>query len=301
MWKKPLLAALLILSCEKTNKNELTDQYEVLQTNDDSQPTLINGEVLDTNEWPFIVNIRTGNSGCSATVVGPRVLITASHCGTTGATTTAKVGGKDVKGKFERSPLYPRQDHDVAVVVLEEEIKKEDAKVFVSVGGIASVGAKNYLAGYGCTQAGGGGSDGKLRGGLVEITGFSGFDVVSGGKDGSPALCFGDSGGPMLVEKNNQKPKILGINSKGNIRNTNYNTRLDIKESRDFLSNVASVNSVVICGINGTKEVCEDDSNPPPPPPPPPPGDCDDTVKKQLLLTASQCLGIPILIHTHNR
>lgn len=291
MWGKLLCIGLLITGCTEKDKGK----YEVLATNDDTVPTLINGEILDTAEWPFIVNIRTGNAGCTATVIGPKTLITASHCGTTGATTTTKIGTKEISGKFERSPLYPRQDHDVAVVVLNEEIKKEDVKVFVSVGGAAAIGAKAYLAGYGCTQAGGGNADGKLRGGVVEITGFSGFDAVSGGKDGSPALCFGDSGGPMFTEKNDKKPKILGINSKGNIRNTNYNARLDIKESRDFLTNVASKNNVTICGINGTAEICEDDTTPPPPPPPPP-ADCDDLQKKQLLLTASQCLGIQILI-----
>jgi hypothetical protein len=296
MWKKILILPLFFsIGCEKTNKNQTGAAYEVLAA-DDSVPTLINGEILEIADWPFIVNIRTGNSGCSATVVGPKTIVTASHCGTTGATTTVKVNGKEITGKFERSPLYPRQDHDIAVVILNEEIKKEDVKVFASVSGIASVGAKTYLAGFGCTQAGGGGADGKLRGGVVEITGFSGFDVVSGGQDGSPALCFGDSGGPMFTEKSNKKPKLLGVNSKGNIRNTNYNARLDIKESRDFLTNMASKNSTVICGINGSSDVCEDDSNPPPPPPPPPPGDCDDLQKKQILLSASQCLGISILI-----
>jgi hypothetical protein len=43
-----------------------------------------------------------------------------------------------------------------------------------------------------------------------------------------------------------------GINSKGNIRYTNYNLRLEIKESIDMLKEFAKKHSVEICGVNKT-------------------------------------------------
>jgi len=262
----------------------------------DVVPTLINGQELDLAKWKYVVRITVGSSGCTATVVGPKVALTAAHCGATGAAASFKIGTKSFTGKIERSSLYPGVDHDVSVIILDQEVAKADVDVFAIVGGTATNGTEYFLAGYGCTQAGGGGgNDGKLRGGKARMTGTSGFDMVTGGR-GQAALCFGDSGGPLFVGEDNTKPTILSINSKGNIRDTNYNSRLDVQESKSFLTAMGTKYSVKICGINGDEATCGGE-NPPPPPPPPPPG-CDDTTRKVTLLKIAECFEIPIAIPT---
>lgn len=208
-------------------------------------PTLINGEVIDSKERPDIVSIRTGSSGCSASVAGPRVVITASHCGSNFATTVFSTNGKSYKGTFYRSKLYPRQDHDVAVIVTTEDVDL-GGKPYTSVGGVAKAGDKIYLYGYGCIKPGGGGADGKLRKGDATIKSFSNFDLVS--TSGS-ALCYGDSVGPdyMLVDG---KEVQISVNSKGNIRDTNYTTRLDVEETKKFFEDIIAIHKVEICGVN---------------------------------------------------
>lgn len=220
---------------------------------------LINGKPVEPGTWREVVRISSSGSGCTATVVGPRVIVTAAHCASNGATATFKIGEIEYKAKITRSPLYTSKDHDIAVGITDTDIAGIEP---ASIGGKAVTGLGITLLGYGCINpGGGGGNDGILRIGDTVITGFSGFDMVSR-KAGGAALCFGDSGGPaMLIESG--KHLLVGVNSKGNIVDTNYNSRSDVPESQTFLKDVATQSGVQICGIN------KDCSGTPPPPPKP--------------------------------
>jgi hypothetical protein len=274
------------------NDPNVLDCY--IDENGNIVPTLINGQEVDMTKWKQIVVIKVGSSACTATVVGPKVLTTAAHCGATGATATWSFGGKGFSGKIERSDLYPGQDHDVSVIISETEMTKAEVGVYASIGGTASNGTEYYLLGYGCIQVGGGGgNDGKLRGGKARMTGTSGYDMVSGG-DGQAALCFGDSGGPLLTADDPTKPTMLAIASKGNIRDKSYHARLDTQQSKDFLNRMATKYSVKICGVNGDEETCGKDDTPPPPPP----QGCDETVRKQLIMKMGECLEVEVLLPT---
>lgn len=256
-------------------------------------PVLINGEVLDRAQWKTVVDILTGGAGCTGTLVGPKVVLTAAHCGSDGETTQFRLHGSDtqLQGTFKKSPLYPQQDHDVAVAILSQAVPRETVGDFVSVSNTPlQEGSQIFLMGYGCTQPGGGGTDGELRGGLATVSGFSGFDVVSG--DGA-ALCFGDSGGPGMVDADAESPQIITVNSKGNIRDTNYTVNLAATESQDFLRTVASESNVVICGITPNAREC---SNSPDPPDPPGPLVCDVPTRKRILLEVAHCFDIPVIV-----
>lgn len=249
--------ALLVLGCVRVSATS-----EMIKPH----PVLIGGEVVPAGERPDIVNIRTGSSGCTASVVGPRVLMTASHCGANGANSVFTTNGKQYSGKFYRSKLYPRQDHDVAVVVVSSDVDL-GGKPYSSVGGTPKVGDKVYIFGYGCVNpGGGGGNDGKLRKGDAMVKGFSNFDIVS---TSGAALCYGDSGGPDYVEVEG-KMRQVSVNSKGNIRDTNYTTRLDIEESKKFFEDIIATHKVEICGVNKT---CDGIT--------PPPGDMKFTLDGQ--------------------
>jgi hypothetical protein len=118
------------------------------------------------------------------------------------------------------------------------------------VEGQVSIGDIVTLVGYGCTQPGGGGADGRKRTGNAEVTGFSSFDIVS--RKGA-ALCFGDSGGPMfqrLFKPSEEPKKIIGVNSKGNIRDTNYNLRLGLEVVQNWLKDFEKAQNVQICGVS---------------------------------------------------
>ena len=220
--------------------------FLLLSVPSNAQSRLINGKPVDPGTWTEVIRITSNGSQCTATVVGPRVIATAAHCAANGATATFTIGTTNYSAKMFRSPLYSTKDHDVAVGVTAQDITGIEP---ASVGGKASTGLGINLLGYGCTNpGGGGGNDGILRIGDTTVTGFSGFDMVSR-KAGGAALCFGDSGGPaMLIE--NGKHLLLGINSKGNIQDTNYNTRTDLPESGDFYKTLATQENIQICGVN---------------------------------------------------
>lgn len=208
---------------------------------------LINGKPVEPGTYKDVVRIRSNGSGCTATLVGPRVIITAAHCAATGATATFTVNGTEYSARITRAPLYDQgKDHDVALGLLPSAVTGIDP---ATVGGKAATGVALTLLGYGCINpGGGGGNDGILRIGESVITGFSNYDMVSK-KPGGAALCFGDSGGPAFVWESGKR-LLVGINSKGNIQDTNYNANLDRSESKTFLQNWAQQNNVEICGVN---------------------------------------------------
>ncbi len=210
-------------------------------------PTLINGTPVPAGTWLEVVRITSNGGACTATIVGPRAIITAGHCADDGATANFTFKGKSYSAKMNRSPKYEAEDHDISVGIVSQDIA---GAVPMTIGGTAALQTELTLLGYGCVASPGtGGNDGILRMGRSVVTGFSlPYDVVSR-KPGGAALCFGDSGGPTFVKKQ-AGYLLLAINSKGNIKDTNYCTRLDLDESKNFVKSVATSNGVDICGIN---------------------------------------------------
>ncbi len=218
---------------------------------------LINGTPVAAGTHQEVIYLTSLGAQCTGVVVGPQTIITAAHCTKTGQTATFTVGSTTYTATMTQSSLFPQQDHDIAIGMTTQPIQGVTPAI---VGGTATTGTSITLLGYGCTTAGGGPVDGVLRIGNSVITGFSDFDMVSR-QAGGAAICFVDTGGPAYIQDGTAL-KLIGINSKGNIQDTNYDIRTDIPETQTFLKTFATTNNVVVCGINS-----DCGNNPPPPAP----------------------------------
>ena len=230
------------MNYSSSERSVLVSLFTTTALSNDFGARLINGEEVDKTKYPAVIRI---NDSCTATVVGPRVIITAAHCADNRSVSTFTTRGRTYKARIYHSRYYRFHDHDIALGITDEEIVGVNP---YSIGGKAQLGEKLQIFGYGCTQSPGtGGNDGILRTGMATMTSYSRLDVVS--TDGA-ALCFGDSGGPAFVKTEDGTGKVLGINSKGNIKDTNYNTRTDLQVSKDFFERFARHFKTDICGVN---------------------------------------------------
>jgi hypothetical protein len=212
----------------------------------DFKPRIINGQEVPAGQYKEVVALGPAGSDCTATIIGPRVILTSAHCVDEGSKVDFMANGSKYTATMYRSTIYPGKDHDIAVGVTSAEITGVTP---ASIGGVASKGLGVYLFGYGCTTPEGNRPN-VLRYGENEVIDFTngGMDMVSRKPNGA-AICFGDSGGPTMV-KDDQKHLVIGVNSKGNIQDTNMSTRTDINETKTFLQSIASSKSVEICGVN---------------------------------------------------
>lgn len=216
----------------------------------EQDPRLINGRPAKPQEFPEAVYVNFGGGRCSASVVGPETLLSAAHCMRNGSSGTFQVNQNQYQAvRCEHHPDYGRRDVDIALCKITKVVDVAYAQIPEEGFGLKR-GDKIRIVGYGCTRpGGGGGNDGTLRVGDAEVTGFSGHDIVSEGA----GLCFGDSGGPayQIMADNFTEVHIqVSVNSKGNIRDTNYTARTYNATAREWMMKWAKKENAQICGIN---------------------------------------------------
>jgi len=218
---------------------------------------LINGNIAERKDYPEVIYVYNSEGArCSATVVGPRVILTAAHCiDEVGTITTWHRKEPKIVAVCEISPLYAAgtEDHDMALCQATEEIDLKPASI---AGRQPKIGEQVLLTGYGCTGYDGGpvgGNDGKLRTGLSTVISLpSKTDWFYTKHDAS--LCSGDSGGPAyLIPKSGDvrdgDHEVVGVNSRGNMLDTSLLLDLTIKQSRRFMKDWALLKGLEICGI----------------------------------------------------
>lgn len=237
----------------------LSESVSLAQSND-ARPTLIGGKPADPKDFPASVVASMNGAVCTATVVGERVLLIASHCVNHNASAKFTVGANQYHSICARSPLYRNgTDHDLALCLTDRSVT---GIAFESINidqNLLKVGDTLQLTGYGCTrQGGGGGNDGVYRIGEAKITRLpsgSSYDIVT---QGQSALCFGDSGGPAFKYLDAAKSRrvVVSANSKGNISDTSYLADTSTQASIKFINEWSSQNNVRICGVHADAAGC---------------------------------------------
>jgi len=238
--------------------------------------TLIGGSAAPAAEWPASVYARMGNSACSATVVGERTLLIASHCVNNGGTARFSVLSNQYQATCNHAPGYPRNStYDWTLCLIDRKVTGIKYESLADSSEGVRIGAELRLTGYGCIRSGGGGgNDGIFRIGkapVIALPGGSDADIVT---RGSAALCYGDSGGAAYLESADGSRKIVGVNSRGNISTTSYLPALYHPQMKTFIATWAATKLQRICGIHSDAKDCRDEETPPDPDPTPP--DCKE-------------------------
>lgn len=220
--------------------------------------TLINGRPAKPEDWPASVYPSAGNSRCSSTIIGDRVLISAGHCMGNGSTVRFSVGPNQYTARCTHHPEYRgNSTADWALCLIDKPVVGIKYDKIIAGTVPVKVGDKVLASGYGCTQpGGGGGNDGIFRIGETTVTQLpSGrsYDIVtrSGG-----ALCFGDSGGALWLIKENGDRFQIGVNSRGDIATTSYLSALGVKTFETFILDWAKANGVKVCGVHPDAQNC---------------------------------------------
>ena len=212
-------------------------------------PTLIGGKPAPKDKYPSTVRIFSGGGSCTATLIGPKVLLTAAHCVDDGGSVRFDYKGSSVNSKACKHHDGYSDNTTKDFALCEVPALTGKWETINTNHKLVSKGDKVTLTGYGCTEPGGeGGNDGILREGGATVTGVpsrNSFDIVTRASAG--ALCYGDSGGPAFVE-NGTSRVLIGVNSRGNIKDTSYLSAVHMAD-QGFMKKWADERGLKICGI----------------------------------------------------
>lgn len=234
----------------------------------EDEPTLHGGRESSPGELPFSVYI--GN--CTASIIGPHVIMTAGHCRDTRESASFTMNGQRFTGKCIQHPKYSSGswlNNDFSLCIMEPEIKLQRMASLKPQD--MKVGDTIIMQGYGAGSSGSRTNIGKTR--IVRS------DDVEYTTDDSVKLGGGDSGGALLKDTNdlvNGPFYIVGINSRASVGGKqSYFNRVNLDRSQEFFKDVADDENVEICGIN--KDCYQEDPGPgpTPTPTPTPPGPID--------------------------
>lgn len=269
-----LIFLLAFLSCSRPGQSQQGHDFVntadieleplVAQLPGTIEPTLIGGEPAKPEEWPATVYSSQGNSRCTATVVGEKVLFIAAHCVGNGRTATFRVAGKRYSSTCTHSPKYNNNSTaDWALCLVSEVVEGIKYEVLSQDAALVKVGDAILLTGYGCTQPGGsGGNDGVYRIGqskILRLPSGSSNDIVT---KGGAALCYGDSGGPAFALLHDGRRLQLSINSRGDIKETSYLSAVYTSDAKDFIASWSQSKNVKLCGVHEDAPNCRGGSAP---------------------------------------
>jgi V8-like Glu-specific endopeptidase len=195
---------------------------------------------------------------CSGTLISPTVFLTAAHCAEgdrvrVSFSSAYQDGDKVYAGTWHADPAYNQSQsdpHDIAVVVLDKEIKGITPARLPTAGSLANLsGSQQFTSvGYGAYEVtkGPGGHQylyndvrGVATGTLNSIT-QSWLKISMNPSHGDGGTCYGDSGGPNFLGTTNVVAATT-ITGDSVCRSTNVDYRLDTPSARNFLAPYVSL------------------------------------------------------------
>lgn len=230
-----------------------------LEASQDAQPQIVGGDKADKDEWPATFEFESGNAGkCTATAIGPRVIITAAHC--IGNNTAGEIEGRDTGLVCQNHWSWKgTQQFDISLCLSSNDIVLEGNSPYERIDILAAPAVEKpiIVLGYGCTRYGGEPVD-NLHVGLASI--YQPIYIEENDfKTTGSTVCPGDSGGAGYESKGELSRKIIGIAASGSQTGVSIFAKLsneDISYFIEYWANNQKIQSthekieVKICGID---------------------------------------------------
>ena len=209
---------------------------------------------IDSKNYPAIIEIQTPQGNCTATVVGPNVILTAAHCAyerdASGEKVIpeGKIGSFAVDGKeytFTFIPsTYTDKDvrlglkPDISLGLVHSEIENIEP---------LSIGFENpreplLVLGFG---------RGLLSEYLAKADQEDTFKRHMISYDSQNRYsCPGDSGGPTLAHNADEEFELVGVHASTDLYRYTRDTRTNSEAFKEFIKEKATENNLSICGFN---------------------------------------------------
>ena len=208
--------------------------------------------------------LRTAKGTCTATLIGPRVILTAAFCVDEQATATVATNGGALNLKCTAHPEFPKNPSATfALCRLDQDFPGKPERIGDGAS-LPTSGTTIYLAGLGCNRPGGfDASLGVLRVGEAIVTQapvYSGSDVNIFTEGVS--LCSGDAGGGAYLARPGNDRALVGVLTSGNSKAAHaiaVSTATNLFQQ--WARGWASGNGVEICGFDADAGCSEVDVN----------------------------------------